>query len=209
MGVENLVKEATELLDISDLSSSTFSWSSSGSLEVQLDRSAYNGVCQQVVELKILLLQLRRLLDWTNAGIDNDASTNSNAQMLEENEELRERLKDLQREVTEKDDRIKQLEQILEENGKKNPNQAVQTRPQSLQDVSIQSRSSPEYGNYKPCHHAWGPCANDHTHHHARRGQMVRRFQARSLSGGRQSRTRESPIGIINRFSEDRNKGLQ
>ena len=61
MGVENIVKEATELLD---LSSSTFSWSSSTSLELQLDRSAYNGVCQQVLELKILLLQLRRLLDW-------------------------------------------------------------------------------------------------------------------------------------------------
>ena len=64
MGVENIVKEATELLDIGDLSSSTFSWSSSSSLELQLDRSAYNGVCQQVLELKILLLQLRRLLDW-------------------------------------------------------------------------------------------------------------------------------------------------
>ena len=64
MGVENIVKEATELLDISDLSSSTFSWSSSTSIELQLDRSAYNGVCQQVLELKILLLQLRRLLDW-------------------------------------------------------------------------------------------------------------------------------------------------
>ena len=64
MGVENIVKEATELLDIGDLSSSTFSWSASSSLELQLDRSAYNGVCQQVLELKILLLQLRRLLDW-------------------------------------------------------------------------------------------------------------------------------------------------
>jgi hypothetical protein len=64
MGVENIVQEATELLDIGDLSSSTFSWSSSTSLELQLDRSAYNGVCQQVLELKILLLQLRRLLDW-------------------------------------------------------------------------------------------------------------------------------------------------
>ena len=64
MGVENIVKEATELLDISDLSSSTFSWSSSTSLELHLDRSAYNGVCQQVLELKILLLQLSRLLDW-------------------------------------------------------------------------------------------------------------------------------------------------
>ena len=62
MGVENIVKEATELLDISDLSSSTFAWSSSTSLELQLDRSAYNGVCQQVLELKILLLS--RLLDW-------------------------------------------------------------------------------------------------------------------------------------------------
>ena len=64
MGVENIVKEATELLDIGDLPSSTFSWSSSSSLQLQLDRSAYNGVCQQVLELKILLLQLRRLLDW-------------------------------------------------------------------------------------------------------------------------------------------------
>ena len=64
MGLEIIVMEATELLDISDLSSSTFSWASSTSLELQLDRSAYNGVCQQVLELKILLLQLRRLLDW-------------------------------------------------------------------------------------------------------------------------------------------------
>ena len=64
MGVENIVKEASELLEISDLSSSTFSWSSSTSLELKLDRSSYNGVCQQVLELKILLLQLRRLLDW-------------------------------------------------------------------------------------------------------------------------------------------------
>ena len=63
IGLENIVKEATELLDIGDFSSSTFPWSSSTSLELQLDRSAYNGVCQQVLELKILLLQLRRLLD--------------------------------------------------------------------------------------------------------------------------------------------------
>eukprot|EP00092_Neocalanus_flemingeri_P004575 GFUD01004926.1.p1 GENE.GFUD01004926.1~~GFUD01004926.1.p1 ORF type:complete len:214 (+),score=52.64 GFUD01004926.1:391-1032(+) len=208
MGAENLVKEATELLEIADLSSSAFSWSSTSSLEVQLDRSSYNGVCQQVVELKILLLQLRRLLDWTNAGISQDGSTANTTHIVDENELLRERLKDLQREVIEKDERIKRLEKILE-TGKKDVSQAPQSRPHSLQDVSIQSRTPPEYGQYKPCHHAWGPCANDHTHHHARRGHKVRRFQARSLSGGRQSRRRESPLGIINGFSEERSKGLQ
>jgi len=209
MGVENIVKEATELLDIGDLSSSTFSWSASSSLELQLDRSAYNGVCQQVLELKILLLQLRRLLDWTNTA--NDASTAEPSDIVEENQQLREQLKVLQREVTEKDERIKQLEKIFDENSRKGLNQVTQTRPTSLQDVSSpSSRSSPDSsGQYKPCQHVWGPCANDHTHHHARRSHLVRRFQARSLSGGRQSRKRDSPLGMINRFNEERKKGLQ
>ena len=117
--------------------------------------------------------------------------------------------------------------------------QVTQTRPTSLQDVSspsrleilniiiitvqsnkssrpvffllwFVSRSSPDSsGQYKPCQHVWGPCANDHTHHHARRSHLVRRFQARSLSGGRQSRKRDSPLGMINRFNEERKKGLQ
>jgi len=207
MGVENIVKEATELLDIGDLPSSTFSWSSSSSLQLQLDRSAYNGVCQQVLELKILLLQLRRLLDWTNTA--HDASTSGPADVLEENQELREQLKVLQREVTEKDERIKHLEQLFDENSRKGLNEATQARPNSLQDVSLQSRTSPERGPFKPCQHAWGPCANDHTHHHARRGHMVSRFQARSLSGGRQSRKRDSPLGVTNRFNEEKSKGLQ
>eukprot|EP00092_Neocalanus_flemingeri_P055632 GFUD01065798.1.p1 GENE.GFUD01065798.1~~GFUD01065798.1.p1 ORF type:complete len:194 (+),score=51.22 GFUD01065798.1:385-966(+) len=142
MGAENLVKEATELLEIADLSSSAFSWSSTSSLEVQLDRSSYNGVCQQVVELKILLLQLRRLLDWTNAGISQDGFTANTTHIVDENELLRERLKDLQREVIEKDERIKRLEKILE-TGKKDVSQlqVPQSRPHSLQDVSIQSRT--------------------------------------------------------------------
>jgi len=123
MGVENIVKEATELLDIGDLSSSTFSWSSSSGLELQLDRSAYNGVCQQVLELKILLLQLRRLLDWTNTA--NDASTAEPSDIVEENQQLREQLKVLQREVTEKDERIKQLEKIFDENSRKGLNQVL------------------------------------------------------------------------------------
>lgn len=209
MGVENIVKEATELLDIGDLSSSAFSWSSSSSLELQLDRSAYNGVCQQVLELKILLLQLRRLLDWTNTA--NDATSSEPADILEENQQLREQLKVLQREVTEKDERIKELEKIFDENSRKGLNEVSQGRPNSLQDVSLQSRSSPEPGaHYKPCQHVWGPCANDHTHHHARRSHLVRRFQARSLSGGRQSRKRDSPLGILNRCTEtERRKGLQ
>merc|ERR1712013_736076 len=178
MGVENIVKEATELLDIGDLSSSTFSWSASSSLELQLDRSAYNGVCQQVLELKILLLQLRRLLDWTNTA--NDAST-------------------------------AEPSDIVEENSRKGLNQVTQTRPTSLQDVSSPSSgsSTDSSGQYKPCQHVWGPCANDHTHHHARRSHLVRRFQARSLSGGRQSRKRDSPLGMINRFNEEGKKGLQ
>jgi len=207
MGVENIVKEATELLDIGDLSSSSFSWSSSSSLEFQLDRSAYNGVCQQVLELKILLLQLRRLLDWTNTA--NDASSAEPADIVEENQQLREQLKVLQREVPEKDERIKQLEKIFDENNRKALSQVTQTRPTSLQDVSLQSRSSPDRGQYKPCQHVWGPCANDHTHHHARRAHLVRRFQARSLSGGRQSRKRDSPLGMLNRYNEERKKGLQ
>ena len=66
MGVENIVKEATELFEfgeLGDLSSSPFTWSAFDSLDLQLDRSAYNGAYQEVVELKILLLRLRRLLN--------------------------------------------------------------------------------------------------------------------------------------------------
>ena len=66
MGVENIVKEATELFEfgeLGDLSSSPFSWSTFDSLDLQLDRSAYNSAYQEVVELKILLLKLMRLLD--------------------------------------------------------------------------------------------------------------------------------------------------
>ena len=54
-----------------------------------------------------------------------DASTSGPADVLEENQELREQLKVLQREVTEKDERIKHLEQLFDENSRKGLNEVL------------------------------------------------------------------------------------
>ena len=53
MGLENIAKEAANLL----------------SVDIPVDRSSYHALCKQVLELKILLLQLSRLLDWVSGGL--------------------------------------------------------------------------------------------------------------------------------------------
>merc|ERR1719483_1038826 len=58
-------------------------------------------------------------------------------------------------------------------------------RPQSHHNLSsLQQKPS------KPCHHVWGPCAADHTHHHAR---SVHHHHSRSSSTGRSSGRSSSP----------------
>ena len=53
MGLENIAKEAANLL----------------SVDIPVDRSSYHSLCKQVLELKILLLQLSRLLDWVSGTL--------------------------------------------------------------------------------------------------------------------------------------------
>jgi len=172
-----------------------------------MDRSSHNDLCQQVLELKIRLLQLKRLLDWANTS--RNPSIEVPGGLLAENQQLREELSVLQREVSERDEKIKQLEKLVNENSNRSETQVNHARPTSLQDVSIGNRPV-----YPPCQHAWGPCVNDHTHHHARRTHIARRTQTRSLSGGRWNRKRDSMSSFNNnnnnsRLCGDRNKGVQ
>ena len=51
-------------------------------------------------------------------------------------------------------------------------------RPRSLHNIASSSMTGL---TSRPCRHEWGPCANDHTHHHARSGE------SRASSTGRSS----------------------
>ena len=58
-----LLNEGDQMLLSEPYSMPTFSRSSSLTSQVQLDRSTYNSVSQEVVEMKTLLLMVRRLLE--------------------------------------------------------------------------------------------------------------------------------------------------
>jgi len=157
--LEQLIQETNSMLKISD-----FSIPSLPPHTFNLDRTSYNSLIQQVVEFKILLYQLRRVLEQSN-----DHEGNSELQLLKA------RITQLEKDVRTKDQRIQDLEEILySRRGRQSVRQCVRAR----RGVSSEG--------FKPCNHVWGPCANDHRNHHARRQQNYERGrgrrQVRSLS---------------------------
>ena len=80
-------------------------------------------------------------------------------------------MKQLQLQISEKDEKIKYLENLL----------ATVTR---RRQYKAEPKDSVVVTRH--CNHVWGPCANDHSHHHARRAdndpRHRRRSQTRSLS---------------------------
>jgi len=136
-----------------------------------LDRSSYNSLMKQVVEFKIILHQLKRILEQSS-----EQNGNRETQLYEE------RIADLEKEINTKNQRIKRLEEILSsKRGRQTMRQCLSVR--SGRGQSSPARSPcPSSDVMKPCNHVWGPCANDHTNHHARRGRGTSRHQFRSLS---------------------------
>lgn len=136
-----------------------------------LDRSSYNSLMKQVVDFKIILHQLKRILEQSS-----EQNGNRETQLYEE------RIAELEKAIDTKNQRIKRLEELLSsKRGRQTTRQCLGARPGRGQDspaVSPCARSEV----VKPCHHVWGPCANDHTNHHARRGRGASSQQFRSLS---------------------------
>ena len=61
-------------------------------------------------------------------------------------------------------------------------------RPHSLHNLPYITTQG-----FKPCHHVWGPCANDHIHHHSRTGLDTAQRQGRSSNTGRTPGRSSSP----------------
>lgn len=142
-----------------------------------------NLVSLDIIEIKTLLVKVKTLLEKESQEEllrINDCDENGNEQRLLEEEIIK--MKSL---LLEKDQKIEQLEKII--NSKKE-NASTQTRrtqaiaaskvtrskvspAKSLHNISIShvsSSSSQSDKLYRPCQHSWGPCANDHSYHHAR-----------------------------------------
>merc|ERR1719219_2411947 len=126
----------------------------------------------QVVDFKIILHQLKRILEQST-----EQNGNRETQLYEE------RIAELEEEINTKNQRIKRLEEILSsKRGRQTMRQCLSVgrggRGHSSPARSPCARSEV----LKPCNHVWGPCANDHTNHHARRGRGASSHQFRSLS---------------------------
>jgi len=167
-----------------------------------VDMSAYNSVTMDVLDMKTMLVRMKRLLE--QDGLE-DGNISRCVDHSNEINLLKDQLISLQSLVEEKDQRIQQLEarlnmptETISTQTIRNPLPVQNTkviRPLSLHNLSYtnnQGATSP----YRPCHHVWGPCANDHTHHHSRGGQdEAHNQQSRSSSTGRTSTRSRSPWG--------------
>ena len=176
---------------------------------------------KQVVDFKIILHQLKRILEqversqlgygWSSllrpglANINlflhkknqfqsNEENGNRESQLYEE------RIAELEQEINTKNQRIKRLEESLSSKRGRQTMRQVSSEWENntrsltfsgLQCLSVRpwrGHSSPARSPcarsevLKPCNHVWGPCANDHTNHHARRGRGTPSHQFRSLS---------------------------
>lgn len=155
----------------------TFSQVSS---ELGLDRSVDQTVAKDVLEIKGLLLNIMRLLqkdDHTNKLEEEEVTS------IQEGEKLKHKIFILQEKVKLRDKRIEDLENIIES---KKRNITTQTNVQRLHRKHLSSPKSLHNiseGVVKPCHHEWGPCANDHSNHHSRSGVEERQRGRSSQSG--------------------------
>jgi len=154
------------------------------------DISTYNNAAMDVLDIKTMLLKVKRLLEQPDVPPDGGVCKcgHSPAEVAQ----LRSVVSSLQAQLSEKDQRIRRLEEELRNKDKEAATQlSLPTtgktvhRPHSLHNLS--SASS------RPCHHVWGPCAADHAHHHGRSGGETQHSRASSTS--RTSARSSSPWG--------------
>lgn len=144
-------------------------------------------VTQDIIEIKTLLVKVKGLLEKDSLEELAKSTTDTSA----ERKYLEEQIKEMKAELKLKNDKIDQLEKIVYKKKEAVATQTRRTQPaaarlvgrrvspaKSLHNISIshvstlQDRQSPGPGQVtlKPCQHSWGPCANDHSYHHARSG---------------------------------------
>jgi len=135
-----------------------------------------NLLSQDIIEIKTLLVKVKTLLEKES---QEDLIKVNDCEQDNERRILEDEIAKMKSLLSEKDQKIEQLEKII--NSKKE-NVSTQTRrtqalatskvsrsvvssAKSLHNISISHVASPQH---RPCQHSWGPCANDHTYHHAR-----------------------------------------
>jgi len=141
-----------------------------------------NLLSQDFIEIKTLLVKVKTLLE---KGSQEDLLKTNDCENINERRLLEDEIIKMKSLLSEKDQKIERLEKII--NARKE-NASTQTRrtqalaaqkvtrsavssAKSLHNISIShlaSSSSQSDKMYRPCQHSWGPCANDHTYHHAR-----------------------------------------
>eukprot|EP00092_Neocalanus_flemingeri_P064882 GFUD01078809.1.p1 GENE.GFUD01078809.1~~GFUD01078809.1.p1 ORF type:complete len:291 (+),score=87.21 GFUD01078809.1:120-992(+) len=232
---ENNVKNVSQIrtrISIPDDNNPIIPTTLSVSSQVQLDRSTYHSASQEVLEVKTMLLQLRRVLEQVEDGDSKDKLEYETNEDKCEIHILKNQVLELQHEMKIKERKIKELEEKLA-NKKHNevPRQTISTqtsgrmvptvltqvsRPHSMQDVSNGKGYAPLPRSKTPtnssmstkrCHHSWGPCPKDFTHHSSRSTSMERTtrrsgspwgYSSSSSSGGspvvRKIRLRSSKV---------------
>lgn len=144
-------------------------------------------VTQDIIEIKTLLVKVKGLLEKESL----EELAKSTPDTSTERKYLEEQIKEMKAELKLKNDKIDKLEKIVYKKKEAVATQTRRTQPaaarlvgrrvspaKSLHNISIshvstlQDRQSPGPGHVsvKPCQHSWGPCANDHSYHHARSG---------------------------------------
>lgn len=146
-------------------------------------------VTHDIVEIKTLLVKVKTLLEKESL----EDLTKSNSDTSVERKSLEDQIKQLKEELNNKNNKIEALEKIINTKKETVATQTRRTQPaaarlvgrrvspaKSLHNISIShvsshsssDRHSPGPGHHqaamKPCQHSWGPCANDHSYHHAR-----------------------------------------
>jgi len=174
------------------------SFSTSAAAEI----STYNNAAMDVLDIKTMLLKVKRLLE--QPDVPPDVAVCKCGHSPAEVAQLRSVVTSLQTQLSEKDQRIRRLEEEIRNKEKEAATQLSQPntakavhRPHSLHNLS--SASS------RPCHHVWGPCAADHAHHHGRSGGETQHSRASSTS--RTSGRSSSPWGYSSSGSSGSGSG--
>jgi len=141
-------------------------------------------VTHDIVEIKTLLVKVKTLLEKESLEDLSKANSDTSA----ERRNLEDQIKQLKEELNNKNNKIEALEKILNTKKESVATQTRRTQPaaarlvgrrvspaKSLHNISISHVSSHSSSDrqspgatMKPCQHSWGPCANDHSYHHAR-----------------------------------------
>lgn len=145
-------------------------------------------VSQEIVEIKTLLVKVKSLLEKESSEDLTKIRENDS-----ERQNLETQIKQLKEELRLKNNKISELEKLINTKKETISTQTRRSQPaaatkvlskrvsaaKSLHNISISHVTPSNLGRHspgagvtggllKPCQHSWGPCANDHSYHHAR-----------------------------------------